>query len=52
MKKSGKINGFVPTYTSWAMKFPECAELFRVAGWFSFFEKIVGFNPEVSHHFS
>ena len=52
MKKSGKINRFDPTDTSWATKFPKCAALFRGAGWFSFFEKIIGFNLEVSHHFS
>ena len=52
MRKSGKINRFDPTDTSWAMKFPKCAELFRAAGWFGFFETIIGFNAEVSHHFA
>ena len=52
MGKSGRINRHEPTDTSWAIKFPECATLFRTTGWFSFFEKITGFNPEVSHHFS
>ena len=52
MGKSGKINRFEPTDTSWAIKFPECATLFRIAGWLSFFENITGFNSEVSHHFS
>ena len=52
MKKSGKINRFKPTDTSWATKFPECATLFRAVGWFSFFEKITSFNLEVSHNFS
>ena len=52
MRKSGKINRFKPIDTSWATKFPECAELFRAAGWFGFFERITGFNAEVSHHFS
>ena len=52
MGKSGKINRFEPTDISWVTKFPECAVLFRAAGWFRFFEKITGFNPEVSHHFA
>ena len=52
MGKSGKINRFEPTDTSWAIKFLGCETLFRTTGWFSFFEKITGFNPEVSHHFS
>ena len=52
MGKSGRINRYEPTDTSWAIKFPECAELFRTLGWFNFFEKITGFNPEVSHHFA
>ena len=52
MGKSGKINRFEPTDIGWATKFPECATLFRAAGRFSFFEKIIGFNLEVSHHFS
>ena len=52
MGKSGKINRYDPTNTSWAIKFPECAELFRKIGWFNFFERINGFNPEVSHLFA
>ena len=35
-----------------ATKFPECAELFRAAGWFGIFERITGFNAEVSNYFS
>ena len=52
MGKSGKINKFEPTDISWATKFPECAVLFREAGWFSFFKKIASFNPEVLDHFA
>ena len=52
MGKSGKINIYQPTDTSWDIKFPKCAELFRTAGWFNFFERIDGFNPEVSYLFS
>ena len=52
MGKSGKINRFDPIDTSWAMKFPQCAALFRAVGWLSFFKRITGFNAEVSHYFS
>ena len=52
MGKSGNINRFEPTDTCWAIKFPECAMFFRTARWFSLFENITGFNPEVSHHLS
>ena len=52
MGKSGSINRYEPTDTSWAIKFPECATLFKTAGCFSFFGKIIGFNPKVSHHFT
>ena len=52
MNKSGNINRFDPIDTSWATNFPECATLFRMAGWFSFFEKITDFNPEVSYSFA
>ena len=52
MRKSGKINKFEPTDTSWATKFPEYAELFRAVGWFGFFERITSFNAEVSHYFA
>ena len=52
MEKSGRINRYEPIDTSWAIKFPKCAALFRTTGWFSFFKKITGFNPKVSHHFA
>ena len=52
MKKSGKINKFEPTDTSWENDFHECAALFKREGWFSFFERIRGFNLELSYHFS
>ena len=32
--------------------FPECAALFQRDGWFNYFERIDGFNPEVSYHFT
>ena len=52
MAMSGRINRYEPTDTSWAIKFPKCAALFRKVGWFSFFEKIIGVNPEILHHFA
>ena len=52
MRKSGKINRFEPRDTSWAMELPECAELFRVASWFGFFDRITSFNAKVSHYFA
>ena len=52
MKKSGKTNIFEPIDTSWENDFPECATLFKKVGWFSFFERMTGFNPEVSYNFS
>ena len=52
MKKSGKSNRYEPTDMSWENYFLECAALFKRAGWFNFVENIIGFNPEVSYHFS
>ena len=52
MKKSGKTNIFEPTDMSWANDFLECAALFKRVGWFSFFERITGFNLEVSYCFA
>ena len=52
MRRSGKTNRFEPTDTSWSTNFLECAALFRMAGWFSFFENITGFNPKVSYRFA
>ena len=52
MKKSGKTNRYEPTDMSWENDFLECEALFKRAGWFNFFENIIGFNPEVSYHFS
>ena len=52
MKKSGKTNRFEPTDTSWENEFPDCATLFKRVGWFTFFERITGFNPEPSYRFA
>ena len=52
MKKSGKTNMYEPTDMSWENDFLECAALFERVGWFNFVENIIGFNLEVSYHFS
>ena len=52
MKKSGKTNRCEPTDTSWESEFPNCAALFKRAGWFTFFERITGFNTEASYRFA
>ena len=52
MKKSDKTNRVEPTDTSWVEIFPDCATMFQRAGWFDFFQRIDGFNPEVSYGFS
>ena len=52
MRKSGKINRFKPTDTSWAMEFLECVDLFRAASWIVFFNRITGCNAKVSHYFT
>ena len=48
MKKNGKTNKVKPTDISWAKNFHECTTLFQRDGWFNYFERIDGFNPEVS----
>ena len=45
MKKSGKTNRFKPMDMSWENEFPDYATLFKRAGWFTFFEIIIVFNP-------
>ena len=52
MKKSGKTNRFEPTDMSWENEFPNCVALFKREGWFTFFERITGFNPEVAYRFA
>ena len=37
--------------TSWAEEFPECVAIFEGVGWFEFFQKIDGFNLELSYRF-
>ena len=38
--------------TSWAEEFHECATIFEGPGWFEFFQKIDGFNLELSYRFA
>ena len=52
MKKSGKKNRGEPKDTSGAEEFPKCVAIFEGAGWFEFFQKIDGFNLELSYRFS
>ena len=52
MKKGGKTNRYEPTDPIWENDFLDCAALFQMARWFNFFERIKGFNPEVSYHFA
>ena len=52
MKKGGKTNRYEPTDTIWENDFLDYATLFQRVGWFNYFERINGFNPEVSYHFA
>ena len=47
-KISGKPYRYEPIDTKWAKEHPQCAQLLMNAGWFTFFEKIIGYNVEVS----
>ena len=51
MKKGGKLCRLEPVNTKRAEDFLDCAELFRRPSWFSFFEKIIGYNMEVTRSF-
>ena len=50
--KSGKVNRAEPTDLTWIEKLPDCAELFKQAGWLKFFRKIDGYNAQVSFKFA
>ena len=52
MKKSGQTNRDKPTDTSWEESFHDYATMFQRDGWFDFFQRINGFNPEVSYQFA
>ena len=49
MKKSGKTNRVEPMDTSWEENFPNYVAIFQRAGWFDFFQRINGFNLELSY---
>ena len=52
MKKSGKTNRVEPMDTSWEENFLDCAMIFQRAGWFDLFQRINGFNLELSYRFA
>ena len=52
MKKSGKTIRVETMDTSWAKEFHECVAIFEGVGWFEFFQKIDGFNLELSYIFA
>ena len=37
--------------TQWIMQFPRSAQLMRNVGWFSFYEKLQGYNTQVTWAF-
>ena len=41
-----------PMIQNWAESFPNCAEMFQRAGWFDLFQRINGYNLEVSYWFA
>ena len=51
MKKSGKTNIVEPMDKSWEECFPDCAVIFQRVGWFDLFQRIDGFNLELSYRF-
>ena len=52
MKKSGKTNRVEPMDTSRAESFPDCAAIFQRVSWFDFFQRVNGFNLELSYIFA
>ena len=52
MKRSGKTNRVESLDMSWVQSFPDCARLFLEAGWLIFFQKIHGYDTEVSYKFA
>ena len=52
MKKIGKTNRHKPTDTSFENNFLDYATLFKMAGSFNLFKRIIGFNSEVSYPFT
>ena len=52
MGKGGKTNRVEPTDTSWTSSFLDYAVMFQKDGWLDFFERIKGFDSEVSYRFA
>ena len=51
-KMSGKSHKFEPVNTRWAEEHRQCAQMLKDAGWFVFFDKLKGYNVEVSKEFA
>ena len=51
-KRSGKICRFELVNLKWAEEFPQCAKTLRDMAWLSFFERVSGYNVEVTKYFS
>ena len=47
-KNSGNLCRFEPINMKWAEEFPKVAKLLMDAGWYSFFERVRGYNTEVT----
>ena len=47
-KHSGKLCRFEPSNMKWEEELPECVNIFMDTGWYSFFERIRGYNVEVT----
>ena len=52
MKKRGKVCRFEPVNLKCEEEMPRCTKRFKDAGWYSFFERIMGYNIEVTHSFA
>ena len=50
-RPGGLICRLEPDNTQWIMQFPRSAQLMRNAGWFSFCEKLQGYNTQVTRAF-
>ena len=49
---SSKLHRFEPINTQCDEENPQCINMLMDAGWFSFFDKIRGYNVEVTQQFS
>ena len=47
-KMRDKLHVFEPVDIQWAEEHPKCAHMLKYAGWFTFFENIIGYNIEFS----